>query len=156
MHYPIRERLEEYLRDGGASADLRGFRSHMETCADCRKRVMEMETQAQLLKSLRAPAGIEPNAGFYARVLARIDSQRPISAWSFFLEPSFSKWFVTASLILVALAGSYMVSSEMQTPFGASSPVVILASEPSASELLGSDPTHDRDQVLVALATYQE
>jgi predicted anti-sigma-YlaC factor YlaD len=156
MHHPIREKLEEYLRGEAASGELREFHSHMETCTDCRDGVTGMRDQARLLRCLRPPEGAEPRPGFYARVMSRIESKRSVSIWSFLLAPAFNRGLVVASVLLILLLGSYVVSSEVDSPLSPSSPEVILAAEPNPSEMVGLNPQRDRDTVLLTLATYRD
>src|SRR2546422_3469582 len=50
-------------------------------------------------------------SGFYARVAARLDSQKPRSSWGFlWLDPGFGKRVAFASLMTLAILGSYLVS----------------------------------------------
>lgn len=156
MHYPIREQLEEYLRGEPNPEKLREFHAHMERCKSCRDQVQRMQTQTEMLRSLRSPEHVEPGAGFYARVIERIEAQRNASMWNAFLEPAFARRFVFAFAVLLILLGSYIVSTEPQNSLSASSPEVILAVEPYPNEVRGFDRQRDRQTVLVTLATYQE
>lgn len=102
-----------------------------------------------LLAELKAPAEVAPRAGFYARVLDRIDSQRSKSIWSIFTEPLFGRRLVVASGLLMLVLGAALfvpgfehdddVSAVGQTSFGVS-----------------ASPDQDKDAVLVNLVTYQE
>ena len=72
---------------------------------------------------------IEPRAGFYARVMERIEAQ-PASIWSVFLDRKFGFRLAVASAVLVALLGTYLVTSEPSGPELASSPAVVLTDPP--------------------------
>jgi predicted anti-sigma-YlaC factor YlaD len=156
MHRAVRDNLENYLRDGKPPDLPREFRSHLEECEECRRDVGDMRDQARMLRHLRAPEDVEPAAGFYARVMVKIEAQRPVSLWNAFLEPVFARRLVLACfVVLIALTG-YMVTSGNQTPVTASSPEFIMAVDPHDRKVAGTDLDHDREAVLASLVTYQE
>jgi hypothetical protein len=129
-----------------------------------------------LLQSLRAPEGIAPRAGFYGRVMDRVDSQRKTSIWSVFLEPAFSFRLAAASLALMLLMGValYTGGSETEEQIALDQPpqsqVVFVnnENEPAPALVNGSvdalhaapvsmmDAEHGREVVLVDLVSYQE
>lgn len=150
MHEPIKEGLEDFLRDDGDPE----FAAHLDVCPECRDLVRRMREQALELRVLRAEPEAAPAPGFYARVMARIETQRRPSLWSLLLEPAFGRRLMYASLTLVVLLGSYLIATESVEPVTASTPAErYLAEEHPA---LGADPQQDRDVVLVRLATYDE
>jgi predicted anti-sigma-YlaC factor YlaD len=156
MHRPIKERLEEYLRGAGEQGHLVEFRAHLGGCEDCREEVVAMEAQAQLLRVLSAAEEVEPAAGFYARVMESIEARRVASLGNVFLEPAFERRLIFASLVTVIVLGSYLFYTERDFSFEASSPVRIMAVQPLDQGKLGADPQHDREEVLLSLASYQE
>ncbi len=156
MHALIKERLEEYLRGTGEQADMLAFRAHLASCGDCSGEVEGMKSQALLLQILRLPEEIEPGAGFYARVMDRIDAQRSASPFYAFLDLRLAHRLMFASLTAVIVLGSYLVYTERVPSFGESGPVAILASETPARNVVGAHPAQDRETVLVALASYSE
>jgi hypothetical protein len=156
MHALIKERLEEYLRSSGEQADLAAFREHLASCGDCSVEIERMQSHVRLLQLLRLPEEVEPGAGFYARVIERIDAQRSTSTFYAFLDLHLAHRLIFASMTAVILLGSYLVYTEREPSFGASGPVAILASETSAQDAVGADPAQDRETVLVALASYSE
>lgn len=131
-----------------------------------------------LLQSLRAPEGIAPRAGFYGRVMDRVESQRKTSIWSVFLEPAFSFRLAAASVALMLLMGIalYTGGSEIEEQIAfdqppAQSQIVVVNSnenEPAPALVNGSvdalhaapvsmmDAEHGREVVLVDLVSYQE
>lgn len=158
MHEPVEAYVEQYL---AGSEKLPGeFTAHLEACVECRQDVAQMKQQAMLLRSLRVSDEIEPRAGFYGRVLERIDVQRQSSIWTFFLDPAFGRRLALASAALAVMMGVYLVSSE--PPIGHNTAVSrVIASEmiPGEDEpgpVLGASPEQDRGAVLVNLVTYQE
>lgn len=108
MHREIYERLEEVL--SGTPPDWAA--SHLKQCKECRDEVFSMQAQAALVRQLKPPAEIEPRAGFYARVLERIEAEGPVSIWNLFVESAFGKRIAVASLALAVLLGVYLVSIE--------------------------------------------
>jgi anti-sigma factor RsiW len=168
MHQEISRHLEEYLKGeeslrGSAPAE---FHSHLGECEECAQEVRALQAQSQLLRSLRAPQDIEPRAGFYARVIERIEAQ-PASIWSVFLDRRFGLRLAVASAALVALLGTYLVTSEPSGPELASSPAIVLTDPPrttaanlpteaSGQEDEGLQQKQQRDAVLVDLASYHQ
>src|SRR5712692_7217916 len=163
MHSLIREHLEDLLADSGSVSGLTA--RHLAECEECRSEVAAMRRQSALLRQWRAPSEVEPRAGFYARVIERIESQGPASIWSLFFDSIFGRRIAVASLALALLMGIYLVSSEkMAQPEIASSddPVEMLA-QPVAGYLAVEDQPgvvlsggRDQDSVLVDLVTYRE
>src|SRR5262245_16693572 len=98
MHRLIRERLEQVLAAPAAENRQNATRvqnakhldaagaEHLETCGECSAEIAAMREHAALLRDLRAPQEApEPSAGFYARVLERIEAQAP-NVWSLFFD----------------------------------------------------------------------
>src|SRR5579862_2933501 len=159
MHRPIRDRLEEVLAGSPAG-------EHLKECEDCRGEVAAMREQAALLQVLRTPseAQVEPRAGFYARVMERIEAQGPASIWNLFFESPFGRRIAIASMALALLLGVYVVTSEQSAdrPVAATEASQSLANqiagqipgEDAPAMVLGSSGTPDRDSVLVNLVTF--
>ena len=161
MHEPIRENLEEFLK-GSARQVPQEFQAHLEACGACAAELRSLETQSKMLQSLRCDGDVEPRAGFYARVMERIEARGPASIWTLLLEPSFGRRLALASATLVVLLGTYLVTSESGYNSNdnsiASNPVVYDAT-PSRVDVAGSDTLQQqrqRDAVLVNLASYHE
>lgn len=168
MHQEIRHNLEDILKGSGTGLP-REFQAHLGECAECSEELRSMQTQSQLLRSLRPPREIEPRAGFYARVIDRIESQ-PASVWSVLLDRKFGFRLALASAALVALLGTYLVTSEPNGPEFASAPTVVLTDTPRTTEAAlkteqnsqqqqeedGLRQQQQRDAVLVDLASYHQ
>jgi hypothetical protein len=158
MHEPVKVNVEDYL--AGSDALPREFTAHLLACEGCRLELAELKSQSTLLRGLRAAEEPEPRAGFYARVIDRIDAQRQSSIWSIFLEPAFGRRLAVASAVFAVLMGFYLVSSEPGGPhiipshFDAQN--VVLPGEDEPGPVLGAGQDQDRGAVLVNLATYQE
>jgi len=115
-----------------------------------------MEGQARMLRLLASPTEVEAPASFYARVMQRVEARRSVSVGYTFLEPAFCRRLILASAAALLILGSFLVYTEQAPPFEASSPVTIMAAQPSDYDHLGDDPQHDREAVLFTLASYQE
>ena len=144
MHQSIRESLEEYLKNADVPVE---FHTHLGECAECTSEIRALEQQSQLLRSLRSAPDIEPRAGFYARVLERIESQ-PASIWSVFLDRKFGLRLAVASAALITLLGTYLLTSEPSGPESATAPVVVSTDSPQQLQ--------QRDAVLVDLASFHQ
>jgi predicted anti-sigma-YlaC factor YlaD len=169
MHQSIRESLEDYLNGSDIPEE---FRTHLGECGECAAELRLLETQSQLLRSLAPSRDVEPRAGFYARVMERIESQ-PASIWSAFLDRKFGLRLALASAVLVTLLGTYLVTSEPSGPEFASAPAVVSTDLPSATGVGvrreersqqaasiqpddGQRQQQQRDALLVDLASYHQ
>jgi predicted anti-sigma-YlaC factor YlaD len=156
MHRSARECLEEYLAGGGSRNVPGAFDSHLEGCERCRREAEEMAAQAQMLRLLGTNEETEPLPGFYARVLETVAARSSMGTWAMFADPGFARRLTYAALTLVIVLGSYLVYSEQGQRYDTSSPARFMAAEPLGRTQVGADPQHDRDTVLVSLASYQE
>ncbi len=151
MHRRVRDKLEDILA-GTASADERHRHdSHLDECAECRDAVAAMRNQQRLLRSMRLPEEAEPRAGFYARVIERIESQGAASIWSLFFDSAVGRGLAMASMMLALGLGVYLVSSER---LAAPQVVAVPGSAMDSAGMLTGSP--DRDAVLFNLVTYRE
>ena len=154
MHQPVLNHLESFLQ-GVPNKELE---SHIASCPDCREQVALMQEHSALLRALSAPEVPEVRAGFYGRVIARIESQAKPGFWSLLLDPTFGRRLVYGSLSLVILMSVYLVATEpAANPVAFASPEMIL-SQPTLNnrQPIGVNPQRDRDTVLVNLATFSE
>lgn len=154
MHGLIRDRLEEYLRGGSGKEVPAEYAQHLRECESCRDEVNWMQEHSRLLQSLSAAQTLDPPAGFYARVMERIEAQRPVSIWAAFLDPVFGRRLASASLALAMLFGGYLAFTEAgeQRPMNTAG----IAAFQEQSPTLGQDRQRDRDTTLVTLVTYRE
>jgi anti-sigma factor RsiW len=152
MHEPVIGRLEEYLAGGGPFADVE---EHLKNCANCRKELEAMQMHSSLFRSLRGD--VDPTAGFYARVMNRVETQARPSVWSLFGESVFAARLAYASATLLVALGTVLVtSSGPEEPLAVAAPERILAGESDPIPVTMEDPQQDRDVVLVNLATYRQ
>jgi|SRR5579863_2083148 predicted anti-sigma-YlaC factor YlaD len=155
MHRRVRGKLEDILAGTGVTNERHPHGSHqhdshLDECAECRDEIAAMRDQQRLLRTLRPPDEAEPRAGFYARVIERIESQGAASIWSLFFESPVGRGLAMAAMVLALGLGVYLVSSERDAPVD-SGPVFTI---PDSSAMLTGAP--DRDAVLVNLVTYRE
>jgi anti-sigma factor RsiW len=154
MHQPIRKNLEDHLKGSGSQIPAE-FQRHLGECKECVSELQGLEAQSQLLRSLKTPQDAEPRAGFYARVMERIEAQQPFSIWSVFLQRQFGFRLAVASGVLAGLLGFYLVSSEPSGPeTGIASSVPMSGAAAGAPSDAGEQ--QQRDAVLVDLASYRQ
>jgi anti-sigma factor RsiW len=155
MHQEIRKDLEEFLKD---SREIPAeFHQHLGGCGDCANELREFQEQSQLLRSLQSEA--EPRAGFYARVMERIEAQQQSSIWSALLERKFGFRLALASGMLAALLGFYLVTSEPSGPETVLAPSVASVQTTTGGTSVdqeGPRQEQQRDAVLVNLASYRQ
>lgn len=164
MHGFIRDQLEDLLTAepsaarlprGKANHDINGVAKHLESCAECSSEFEPIQAQAALLRSLRPPdQEVEPAAGFYARVMQRIEECTKDSIWSVFIYSPFGKRLAYASLAIAALLSTYVVSVEARDGHLGGENMV-------AQQLHGDAPcfgsqAQQRDAVLINFASSQE
>jgi hypothetical protein len=149
MHQPIKDGLESYLAGETGLSDI--FHEHLRSCHQCAEQVRTIEGQSRMLASLRAER--EPQSGFYARVLERIEQQVPPSIWSVMLEPAFGRSIAVAGALLTLVLGTYLIATEPGE--GLSRPAAMVETQDFAAQQQGTNQ-RDRDAVLVNLASFRE
>ncbi len=150
MHPVILERLEDYLSGTLLPADSHRMEAHLAACAACREELRGMQELSSLFAVLKPVGAIEPPLGFATRVTAQAVQARPGSFWDFLsLDPAFGRRVVFASLLTLALLGSYLVSQEARYTPGPMTPEAAMANEQIAPQ------SGDRDRMLVTLASYE-
>jgi len=161
MHREIRDHIENVL--AGSEPE------HLAGCEECCSEVQGMQEHTALLRELRAPESFvaEPRAGFYARVMERIESEGPISIWNLFIESAFGRRIAVASMALAILLGVYLVTSERSAddPMIAGQqaqqqPLVVVGEDGPARVIMQMDQSpagqSSEDAVLADLVTYRE
>lgn len=159
MHREIRDHIENVL--AGSEPE------HLAGCEECRREVQGMQEHTALMRELRAPEGFvaEPRAGFYARVMERIEAEGPISIWNIFIESAFGRRIAVASMALAILLGVYLVTSERsaEDPMIAgqeAQQVIVVGEDGPARVITQMDASavgqSSQDAVLADLVTYQE
>jgi anti-sigma factor RsiW len=154
MHAVTMENLEEYLAGSLEPAQLREVEAHLSDCGACREEIRGMQELRGWLGALRTDEtqawDIAP--GFAAKVMEQIGRRQPVPAFaSFFsLNTVFGRRLVLASLAMVALVGSYLVTHEAQYRVGPS-PEAILAQQNAPGFEANAE-----NNMLVTLTAYEQ
>jgi len=154
MHILLKENLEGYLSGNLQRTQFDLLESHLAECAECRAEWGLLYQSALQVRTLRAPTSLdlEPRAGFYGRVIDRIDGEREIPFWTMLVDPAFGRRVVFACLVLLALLGGYVAVFEPTNL--QHRPEAMLAGDPAPlpSPRLGPDLERNRGVVLATLA----
>jgi len=153
MHAVVVDALEEYLTGTLEPAELRAIDEHLFDCSGCREEIRGMQDLSQCFVSLKSDEVWEPSAGFYAGVMERLHRAEPAPSFAglFSLNFAFGRRLVFASLLTLAVLGSYMVSRETDYPVGPS-PEAIMAQQ----DWPAFDSAPARDNMLVTLTAYEQ
>jgi len=144
MHQVILDRLEEHL---SGSLGLREFTAHLETCAECRAEVREMQELSSAFVALRATEQVMPQPGFYARLTELLEGQKARPIWGLFrLDPAFGKRVAFASLMTLTILGSFLITRETEYSAGPPTPEMIMAQQA---------PAENPDSMLATLVTFE-
>ena len=150
MHSVVTESLEGYLAGTLPAADRREIEAHLNTCTGCREEVNSMREIDLLFATLRGSEEFNPSPGFYAGIIRRVEVEnRPGIAGFFSFDFAFGRRLVFASLMTLAVLGSYLVSRETDYSAGPS-PEAVMAMDNSTPAPAA------RDRMLVTLASYDE
>jgi hypothetical protein len=152
MHDEILNELEGFLSGEAVS---RSFTRHLENCPSCAHEVDEMQQVSLTLQSLHIEEteAITPSLGFYAKVTRTIEAEQKSPLWGLFApDLQFFRKVAFASLMLMAVLGSYLVSreSDYTTSLGAEQ-----ASLTEHNSTLPHESPADRQHILVTLAAYE-
>ncbi len=170
MHRGVREQLEDILADTGDALCERRLlgeqrlpgeqrllcEEHLSECQECNTEVAAMREQSRLFRSLRVAdtperSLVEPSAGFYARVMERIEAQGMVSIWQLFFDSRVGRGLAMASMVVALGLGVYLVSAEENAAPDRSE--VVTQGGLQGSMLTGSP---DANAVLMNLVTYRE
>jgi anti-sigma factor RsiW len=151
MHAVVMESLEDYLSGKLKPAVQRDVEAHLSTCKSCSQEVRAMQKISQCFGALRAPDELQPAPGFYAQVRRQVGDRHAVPAFAgfFALDFAFGRRLVFASLITLAVLGSYLVSSEESYPTGLS-PAAVMAQQDSPA----FDSARAQDNMLYSM-TYE-
>jgi len=152
MHGVVVESLEEYLSGTLKPAAQRQFEAHLGGCRACREEVASMREASLLFGSLRFDQAPEPAPGFFARVMEQVGARKatPSFAALFALDFAFGRRLAFASLMTLAVLGSFLVARESAYPAGPS-PETIMAQEYSPL----FDTASASDNMLITLTAYE-
>jgi hypothetical protein len=166
------ERILEHKRLPDSGTDLGRFLiQHPHT----RQQVTDMlEISGLIQKHFRVSEAeaeeIAPAAGFYARVMARLEAEAAQQTfWSFFVDPFFTRRLVLATGALAVLMGAIVLLEPAPEPDAhfAQAPAIQIADEPMYGAVLVSNESElpveestdveaDRGAALMQLTTYNQ
>jgi len=146
MHAVIIDDLEGYLAGTLAVPSQRRFREHLETCGECSQEVRGMQEVDGLFACLKEPAPIAPSASFVAQVMQDVAERPAPGSWNPFFDFAFGRRVVFASLVTLAVLGSWLVSRETAYAPLPPNPETVMADQENS-------PTADR--MLVTLTAYE-
>lgn len=160
MHRLTQDHLEEVL--AGKLPAGHQVTAHLKGCPECSDEVDAMRLHNQLLRtwSLSTEAEVEPAPGFYARVLERIEAQRPVSIWAMFAESFIGRQMLTASLALAIVTVGFAVMAEETAPQEFAARTVSAEMDPLypsagfANDVMASTNANNSG-VLMSLVSYQ-
>jgi len=160
MHEPVQSQLEDILQGRLRAGKRAAVEAHLAVCRDCVIELREMRLHSGVIKALRATEVPEPAAGFYARVLQRVEAQGRPSFWNLLLDPIFGQRLVYATGALFLLMASFLLATSGGQPELAQTPVQMMA-QPTVTPVVlqtsfGDDMQQDREKFLATMASFSE
>jgi hypothetical protein len=160
MHEPVQTHLEALLQGRMRPEHRSMVDQHLAACADCAAEVATMRTYSKVVKTLRVAEVPELSAGFYARVLDRVEAQGRPSFWNLLLDPVFGQRLMYATGAAFLLMASFLLATSGNQPQLAQTPVQMIA-EPSnmpqpVPVSFGDDMQRDRERFLATMASFSE
>lgn len=152
MHGVVMESLEEYLSGTLKPAVLRDIEAHLSGCEACRREVAGMRQVSEWFGAFRVEEERAPAPGFYARVMRQVGHRQAVPSFAgfFALDFAFGRRLVFASLVTLAVLGSYLVSYESDYPTGLS-PETVMAQQDSPAY----DSARARENMLATMTSYE-
>ena len=152
MHAVVMDSLEEYLAGALKPAAQREVEAHLNACDACREEIRSMQEVSQWFVSLRSEEAVGPAPGFYAKVMGQVSDRKamPSLANVFGLDLAWGRRLIFASLLTLAVLGSYLVSRESGYAAGPS-PEAVMAQQESPA----FDSAPAQDNMLVTLTAYE-
>ncbi len=151
----VKDNLETYLSGELDERQKAEWDAHLAAHPAAARQVALHEETASMLRELRPPEDDWSGApGFYDRLAERIEEQRRIPFWSVFLQPPFGRRLAFASLMWLALLGSFFAFTD---PVDSQKHVAeaFLVERPSAvfEVRLGADLNENRSSMLASLVS---
>jgi len=160
MHEPVRSQLEDILQGRLRAGQKETVEAHLSDCPECAAELREMRLYSRAMRALRATDVPEASAGFYARVMQRVESQGRPSFWNLFLDPVFGRRLVYATGAMFLLMASFLLATTGGQPELARTPVEMMA-RPAAAPVamqaeFGDDVQRDREYFLTTMASFSD
>jgi len=146
MHAVIVDNLEEYLSGHLPPLALDRFEAHLESCGQCRLELDEIQESAGLLAALKPVGVAAPPPGFIAQVMLSVAEWPVQSFWAAFGDFAFGRRVVFASLVMLAVLGTVLVSREQAYAPNPTTPEAVMAN---------ASGSPNADQMLATLANYE-
>ena len=127
MHEPVRSQLEDILQGRLKPGVKAVVSAHLKECARCTAELGQMGLHADLLRTLKAPEVPDLSAGFYARVLQRVEAQGRPSFWTLFVDPVFGRRLVYATGSMFLLMASFLLATSGNDSELAQTPVEMMS-----------------------------
>lgn len=150
----VEQHLEEYLGGELSEADLERFERELAADPEATEVLAAFASTQELFEAVRAPEGVEPAPGFYARLAARIDEERSTPFWAAFLQPLLVRRMAFAALMWMLLLGSAALVSDHSTERSVELADTILELQPPTEHFyvrMGSDLERNRNSMLQAM-----
>ncbi len=153
MHAVVMDSLEEYLSGAIEPAAQRAVEAHLAGCEGCREELKSMQEVSLLFGSLRSEEAFEPAGRFTASVMQHVAEIKPEPTFAglFNLDLAFGRRLMFASLVLLAVLGSFLATREAQFTAGPS-PDAILAQQ----DIPAFDSARSQDNMLATLTAYEQ
>jgi len=144
--------LEEYLAGALKPAAQREIEAHLSTCDACREEIRSMQDVSQLFLSLRPEEITAPSPAFYAKVIQQVSERESVPSVGnlFGLGFAFGRRLIFASLLTLAVLGTYLVARESGYAAGPSPEAVMAQQEAPAF-----DSAPAQDNMLVTMTAYE-
>jgi anti-sigma factor RsiW len=156
MDERIRQRLEDYLSGSLPPGTDPVFDRAVESRPEAKRQLQLLTEQSESIRrTLRAPEGVGPGPGFYARVMARVEEESRSSMWSTFTGVFGQRLVFATSMLLVLLGVALMGTDAESAPEIAEAPAQLLVDPDPDAHLVGI-PDEDRGRVFVTLASYED
>ena len=160
MHEPVQSQLENILQGRLPAGKRAAVEAHLAACSTCAAELPDFFAYSNVVKSLRLAEAPEPSAGFYARVMMRVEAQARPSFWNLLLDPVFGQRLVYATGALFLLMASLLLATTGGQPELAQTPVHMMAQPEPAAEVMttgfGDDVQRDREHFLATMASFSD
>jgi anti-sigma factor RsiW len=151
MHAVVMESLEDYLAGSLEPSEARVIEAHLSNCDRCREEIRGMQEVSLMFGSLRTEESVEASPAFFAGILEKTGAPaKPAPTFASFFDLAFGRRLVFASLLTLALTGSYLVTRESDAGT-TMSPAAIMAQQDAPGFDSGAAP----DNMLVTLTAYE-
>ncbi len=153
MHAVVMDNLEDYLAGTLEPVAIRAIESHLGNCDRCREEVLGLQEVSLSFHALKSEEQLEPSAAFFSGIMQKTGAAarvRKAPAFSGVLDMAFGRRLVFASLMTLAVIGSYLVSREAGAS-AALSPTAIMAQQDAP----GFDSAPAPDNMLATLTAYE-